>query len=498
MKKQYVIKIIICAILSIVLILGNLINSYASETTESGDHGGSGIYRGNIYSSNNMNQQVISAWNSLTADERADLVPSLYPMIMNKLGVVSGNPVLDYEIVSSYWTDELNIYKGAYSSYQDFYSDVSRSTALLYGNGERFYDYFYEFLYDHIQLVDNELVTDSQTNNMLVSLTNEYVSEHTPVYEEITIPSVTRLDASMNWNNYGQYKSVVDFCSGLDEGYVSMAYWYVNNTTKIGNVQILYVPKSVSYGLIGTANGGICDIEYAINWVVSTNPKTQDSRIKIYTINQNGIVTDTTSNPQPASIAWRNITNKTSFGLYGDDTNLMTTNSKNQKDYVFPNIASFRAYSGGQNPYEFQSYWGSVPSTTISSNDMTSYYNSNYTSSVDSHNNTTTNIYYPDSYTPYDNTYDDERHTLDFSGVGALLASIGNFIGSIINGIAQGIANLINSISSIFQNLSGLINGNISGFLGAVFGFLPSEFVTVLLAGISLSVLFMILSFIRR
>lgn len=490
MKKQYVIKIIVCALLSIVLILGNCVNSFASETTESGDHGGGGVYRGNIYSSNNLNQQVINAWNSLTADERADLVPSLYPMIMNKLGVALGNPALDYEIVSSYWTMNLNIYKNGYPNYEDLYNDlsISREISLLYGNGTRYYDYFYEFLYDHIQLVDNELVTDSPTNNMLVNLTNDYVSENSPVYKECTIPSYRFLPTNLNWNNYGQYQSLQNFirdCNGW-----CFVYW--NSSSQI---RIIVIPYSVEIGLFGSVDTGnfFNDVRYAINWEQTDSPWRIDSRCKNYIMNGQGQITESQN-----YYACTKLKNNLNISTTSNTWNVYTSLSQNETVFVFPNLSSYRAYSGGENPYKFESYWGSVPSTTISSNDLTNYYQNTYT---DSHNiigSNNTTIYYPDSYNPYDNTYDPENKTLDFSGVGNLLSSIGAFLGSIINGIAQGIANIINSLTSIFQNLSGLMNGSVSGFLGAIFGFLPSEFVTVLLAGISLSILFMILSFIRR
>lgn len=490
MKIQNLIKIIVCAILIIVLILGNCVNSFASEITPTPtpEHGGSGVYRGNIYSSNNLNQQVINAWNSLTADERADLVPSLYPMIMNKLGVVSGNPALDYEIVSQYWKTQLNIYKGAYSSYDDFKSDVPSSTYLLFGNGISFYNYFYEFLYDHIQLVDNELITDSPTNNILVNLTNDYVKENTPVYKVCSIPSYRFLPTSLNWNNYNQFITLQNFiknCNG----------WCFIHWTSASNISIIVIPFDVEIGLFGSVDTGgfFTDVRYAINWEQTGYPYQVSNKCKRY--NMNGVGEITESQSVMYALGLRNNLSITSAT---NTFNVYTSLSQNEECFVFPNISSYRAYTGGENPYQFESYWGSVPSTTISSNDLTNYYQNTYTDSHNTIGSNNTTIYYPDSYNPYDNTYDSENKTLDFSGIGNLLSSIGSFLGSVINGIAQGIANIVNSITSIFQNLSGLMNGTVSSFLAAVFDFLPNEFITLLLAGLSLSILFMILSFIRR
>lgn len=512
MKIHNFIKIIVCAILSIVLILGNCVNSFANEITPTPtpEHGGGGgVYRGNIYSSNNLNQQVINAWNSLTADERADLVPTLYPMIMNKLGVVSGNPTLDYEIVSQYWTTQLNIYKGAYSSYEDFKSDVPKSTYLLYGNGSSFYNYFYEFLYDHIQLVDNELITDTPTNNILVDLTNEYVDQNSPAYKICNIPSYNYM-SSESFTDYGIYSSIKEIIKN-NNGYT---FFVSPNGTGTGSGKYtLIVSIDISkynVDFVGTANGGLFQsVRVYHNWgqIGSFPENTEGVTFRCY-YHSSGVIGAPASTYSQAysnagySNSWKpsfdNIKNVSTMPTSSSIQTVFTSSPSNEQVYVFPNVNALKAYAGGTNPYQFESYWGSVPSTSISSNDLTNYYQNTY---IDSHNTISSNnttIYYPDTYNPYDNTYDPENKTLDFSGIGNLLSSIGAFLGSIINGIAQGIANIVNSITSIFQNLNGLMNGTVSSFLAAVFDFLPNEFITLLLAGLSLSILFMILSFIRR
>lgn len=511
MKKQYVIKIIVCALLSIVLILGNCINSFANEITPTPtpEHGGGGHSRKlgyGIYSNTELNQQTINAWNDLTLQEKKNLIPSLYPIILKKLGALVGNPSLDYNTVAEYWEIELNAYKAQYSSdIERFRNENSWEITDLFCTSEGWYNYYYEFLADHIVLDNGLLVTDSQTNENIYTITNNYVNDQIGEmgFVQKTISSYKNISPSQ-FDNANTYENLIALCEQHKNNKFVVLYT-PNYSGKVTELYAIFPINGYDYIYLNGDNGqeivGTFKFvnKYGITGLTSDttevyykpNSSSNFGKGSLYRNTIGGSIYNTRNNIQRGNGHGYNGNIWTgNFSIYTLNEVATIYNLQTSIDGFINNAVDW------DNPFNFDSFWGSVPSTTTSSADMTYYYNQNYIS--DSHNNSTYNIYYPDTYNPYDNKYDSENKTLDFSGIGNLLSSIGAFLGSIINGIAQGIANIINSLTSIFQNISGLMNGSVSGFLGAIFGFLPSEFVTVLLAGISLSILFMILSFIRR
>lgn len=489
MKKQYVIKTIVCFILTVILIAGNIIQSHASQT-ESGSAGDwSGSQKRDFITNNLIGLTANTVGVIFGSSSTQDLSQNFQELIRAKA-------IQDNVSYDEWWSQQVHLTPS--NPQAPSVSDPSDYNVTNINVS-------YEF------------------KDILLQAAQETMAQNPVDYIDITIPSIKFLDTSMNWNNYSQYKSLVDFVSGLENGYVSMAYWYVNNTTKVGNIQILYVPKDINYALIGTVNGGLCDIKYAIDWSLTETPTNLNNKIKIYLCNQNGVITDVTSSPQPTSIPWRNITNKTSFGLYGNDLNLMTTNSRNEHDYVFPNINAFKAYnSGNPQPYYVSSnYTGSVSSGN------SSFSTSQINSGNSSYSNVVNNIQSGMSADEVIKLVDTIMNNMNNGGgsggsgggsddddddggsvIGNIIRKLGDFVSGLIDGIGDALESIVNSIvgytdengvehPGIFQGLINLISSGVVGFLSAVFSFLPTEIVTVISAGIILSILFAVIHFIR-
>lgn len=489
MKKQYVIKLIVCFILTVILITGNIIQSHASQT----ESGAAGDWSG---------------------AQKADYITAnLGGLVANTIGVIFGRSSLEDLAINF----ERIIRTEEVTENVDYDTWWAENVGLTPSNPQA------PSVSDPSDFNVTNINVSYEFKDVLLQAVQETMAENSVDYIDITIPSIKFLDTSMNWNNYTQYKSLVDFVSGLENGYVSMAYWYVNNTTRVGNIQILYVPKDINYALIGTVNGGLCDIKYAIDWTLTESPTSLSNKIKIYLCNQNGVITDVTSNPQPTTNPWRNITNKSSFGLYSNDENLMTTNSRNEHDYVFPNINAFKAYNSG-NPqpyYVSSSYTGAVTSGNSSfSTSQINSGNSSYSSVV---NNIQSGMTADEVIKLVDTIMNNMNNGGGSGGsgggsddddddggsvIGNIIRKLGDFVSGLIDGIGDALESIVNSIvgytdengvehPGIFQGLINLISSGVVGFLSAVFSFLPTEIVTVITAGIILSILFAVIHFIR-
>lgn len=489
-RKANIIKIIVCVILACVMLVGNIVMSYAQEPPV--------IDYGQGIGSDEMEEGAENlGW---TKEQYARFWASLFPVyILTGVGVAG---------------DEV-FFQQAYDNFVDIVDGLSLDASISYD----------DWIKLHLQLNPKDNVdtsvqppTDFTVNNYvvdetMVSVVNQAVQEtisETPLgYIEVAIPSIRMLDTSTAWNSYGQYKSVLEFCSTLEDGYVSMTYWYKPNTTTIGDVQILYVPKSINYAFIGTVTGGITNVQYAINWISSTYPYNVDNRIKLYKVNINGEVTEISSSYNPQA-AWRYLSNTTSLGYYGaNKMNLMYTGSKTCYEYVFPNINAYKAYnSGSPQPYYLSSEFG-YPTGSYSSSNV------NTSSVKDAYNQITNNITSGmsadeviDLVDTILNHFDNiggsgsggngNGHIIDFSSISDLIASLGALIGELITGLAEGLTNIVSAIRSVITTIrENLTNGIIFEWLTELISWLPSEIRTLIIALFTLTVIFACIKLVK-
>ncbi|MGN0245036.1 MAG: hypothetical protein ACI4DK_03590 [Lachnospiraceae bacterium] len=78
-------------------------------------------------------------------------------------------------------------------------------------------------------------------------------------------------------------------------------------------------------------------------------------------------------------------------------------------------------------------------------------------------------------------------------GVGSIIKGIFSIIKELVDAIADAIGSIVGSITDLMS----LLNGNFTDFLSAVFPFLPSEFVTILVASVTLCMLGIIIKIFK-
>lgn len=79
------------------------------------------------------------------------------------------------------------------------------------------------------------------------------------------------------------------------------------------------------------------------------------------------------------------------------------------------------------------------------------------------------------------------------SGVGSIIKGIFSIIKDLVDAIADAIGSIVGTITDLMS----LLNGNFTEFLSAVFPFMPSEFVTILVASVTLCMLGVIIKIFK-
>lgn len=492
-------KLFLPTVFLLVMVLG--FNCFASPTN----------IRGTIYGNDSMNSQVIAQFNDLSKSEQESLIQKLFPLYVRTLGFYYNSDDL-YSFLNSYYHLMLNSTKSAYSSADDYFNNhpVKQNPYLFVSEvdgGHIWNDDLVTYLSHYISVVDNSLVLNDSSG--VYDVINFYLQEQADNsgMARKTLHSAYKINSNC-FGNLTRYNAFINLCNSHKNSKYVLIYMNSYNSNYASKPWILVMfPKTETNLYMNgvNANDTVNNLKLCDSNGVSGN-KFED--YDIYQIN--GDVVSEYSFASKYVGYSQGLTNAAAEFLGGNGMgydgsnrfkstpfNIYTLNSDNTVYNLYTSLNGWVANNGYyEAPYQLANYYNKVPNAIINANNMTTYYNNNYTNNIT--NGPTTNIYYPPTYIPDGNpTYNPDDETVSFGGITELLSSLGKFIGSIINGLAQGLANLIASITSIMANLSGLISSGFSDFLTSFFGWLPSEFVTMILGFLTISVFFGIIKLIK-
>lgn len=476
----------------------------------------SGTSRGWIYNSNQLNAQVINQFNSLSRSEQSELIKTVFPIISKALGFLpKGSDA--YTPLNRHYMSMLNARKTSYPDASDLASsdDLLRYNFVYSQGGEWFYfSSFADYLATKISLDNGQLVVNDTSG--FYNITNDYIestfSDMGLVNREVY--SYKNINSS-NFPNLESYNSFINLVNNYKDSRFILCY-RGSSSLYFGTVRNYFtviIPKASSNLYATSSTDGIV---YALCNDNGVNLGSNSYYIFVF----NGSTwQDMTSShgkygarppfylggPSLPVGGLLNFPN--SYELTGNFY-VYSTNDDVQTYRLFTSLSGWvNGHGHFETPYSLTKVYNNVPTTTISSRDMTNLYNyiinnnNNYYSDDDTNitnNDTTTNIYYPSDFDGEGNKWDPDDLTLDFSGIGALISSIGAFIGSIINGIASGIANIINSLTSVTSNLINFFTqGSLFSFLKVFLAWLPEPIPTLLISLFTLSVMFAVIKLVK-
>ena len=324
------------------------------------------------------------------------------------------------------------------------------------------------------------------------------------------------------FTNYKVYQTFVNYMSSLGEGLIVV---YVENSSSKGYpIHVLNIKDTLEYNFYNYTTEPFDNTYIGINW---TGNPTITSYIN------NGDITDKAFSSTTGAVV-NNAGTTSQFSTVKNTVELTTTNGKhvfshNASDetvYVFESMDAYKNYNSGRPQTYYltdggmsNSNW-SVGSGVINTGEMIT--------STNNYSNIVNNIYQgmtPDQVQLLIETIlknwgngnggtgggsgNGSDFNLGFLGtIGSLIGSLITGIGDLIAGIVQGIVNvligengnggIIGLVKNALTALVGLINVNITEFVGDAFDWLPSEITTLMIASITLTVLFGVIRLIRR
>lgn len=486
---------VLMPLLCFVLVLPKFtILSYASTTS------GSETTQYNyttIYPNNQLNQNVIDKFNSMTFEEKARLLPFLSPIFLRSLGIYTSDA---YSRINELYNESLASFKSDYPEASDLNdSDESYAIKKAYiyyvrESGRYFYyNDFDDYLAHNIQETGGQLVlSDTETIYNVYDdvihneqLENGVIKAHIMSYTEIN---------SSNFSNLSAYTDFIRLCR-LNE---DKKYVFLNRNTGANVMHVIFADSPVNLYNDGSVLGNTLRLvknDGTTSFTFKTygqNNSGQTNFSQLYTNRKVGTAYVGTS-----SVLGQNggLSTNNSY-VITSPVSCYTLAPSGTDTWLYTSLAGWINSQGHYEPsYQIGDNYGTVPSAVVSSNDITTYYNNTY---VDNSVHDSNNVYYPPNYNPSSNGYDTDTHTLKFDGVGSFLASIGELFGALINGIAEGIANIVNSLISIVNNLKlNLIQGPIFELLSAFMSWLPDEIVALLTALFSITIIFALIKLIK-
>lgn len=491
--KKHILAFILCLNLIISMSFGVLAESVTGSGTSTTTYNYT-----TIYPNNQLNQNVIDRFNSMTPEEKANLLPILTPLYFRSLGIYTNDA---YDRVNDLYNRSLEAFMQEYPTAQDLqdsdeaYSIKKAYTYLSRGHGYYYYENFDDYLGQNI-VEDGGVLVLSDTST-IYDLYNDVIKEEKDENGIVTteICSAYSINAS-NFYNVGRYASFKRICRENEgKGFIFVNKYDSGQQNSI--VILSQKPNIYNNGNEMTTNSiRVCDDNgqnsfivthyYASYGATDFTVETLNSRVKFAYATNTGLT--------PVS--------QSGFGYGGDYVinskfSIYTLNASDTEYNLFTSLNGWINSQGQYIPsYQIGNNYGTVPSAVVTSNQMTTYYNNTYTdNSVNGSNNV---VYYPPNYDPNSNGYDNESKTLSFDGISNFLSSLGNLIGSLINGIAQGLANLIESLISIVNNLrNNLMSGVIFEFLSMFLGWLPVEIVSLLTALFAVTVIFALIKLLK-
>lgn len=489
MKHNRITKFILTIILCVCIFP---IGSYAMGTTQSGVVSNRFV---TIYPSNSLNAEMISQFNEMSDYDRAELMPYLTPLYFKTIGILSKDA---YARTKNHYNALLHQRMGEFSTPIDYYNsdiETKEKNCLIFTNGTTYFWYedFDHFLASHMYSQDEQLIVDNNQN--VYYIYNQVIEEEQEENGVMNIEMYSYKNInSSNFGNLSQYSRFIGLCNEhRDKGYLVILK---NSPGNYPNGHIVFgfpkvKPNIYNNGITLGYTIRMCDsngIDYkSFDWFQIENNNVTDVTTLTSTWTSTDFMLGGSSLPLGGSAMVQNNA-KRGLGIYSlsDSKTNMT---------VFTSLAGWVNNQGHYEPtYILGTNYGQVPSSVITPNDITTYYNQTYTDN--SQHNT---VYYPPNYNENDNGYDETRHTLSFDGISNFLSSLGNLIGSLINGFAQALANLINSIISVVNNIQqNVLQGVIFDFLKAFMTWLPIEIVSMITCLFVFAVFFGIIKLIRK
>ena len=454
-----------------------------------------------IFGDSSLNSEVIRQFNSMSNKEQSDLVRSISPLLFNRLGFIMNDP---YTTINTYWQLQKNRRVNEFSSAGNYFQNTTDEypyTFVYLNDGEYYwYDELVDYLRNTMTTLGGQLVmNDTSGINYILNSYVDYYADSMGV-QTVKLYSYKNINSS-NFSNLTQYNKFIAFCD--DAKY--KGYNYVICVKDYDDAKWYCALKGNLYRRSATGQFGLCSDSGTVNlpeyWYRDSNSSSGT-----------GTVTNDGSNyyelGAPSIVfykSWYTGLFPTTYWTFNGGTQkgsyLFSLTDDVQNFKVFTSLSAWiNAHGHFEYPFHTTNFFGRVPSVNVTSQDMTNVYNQIFTDNSNNsvNTNTVTNIYYPDSYVPDSNSYDKDSHKLDFSGVGALLSSIGDLIGSLINGIAQGIANIVSSIASVVHNLVDVFtSGNVFAFLKVFMSWLPEPIPTLLISFFTLSVLFAVIKLVK-
>lgn len=346
----------------------------------------------------------------------------------------------------------------------------------------------------------------------------EYIEQNPLGYSQCYIYSYNMVNVQQ-FPTYALYSTFKEWASQQD-GYI-LTNPYISGGSVQG-IRACVIPKRSGVDFIGTTTeGGFTNVMFYIDWSARNTPWQYVSGSKWVQINNNGSISDFNGSGQTA----QTLGNTSSFnsGVQSRMT-IFSSLPKNEMVYVFNTLNALKAYNSGS-PQSYYLPSGStdiVPYSDILTDSSilgaSGYYNSIVDNSVS-------------GWTPeqvlalVDRIMSQNGNSGSGSGDGSsdnpfgFLGRLGELIGQLVGGVGDLLTSIVDGVVSIFlgaedengvrsgglfgtirdllTQISSIFDANIGQFVSDVFGWLPTEIITLWTAGIFIAILFGILRIIR-
>lgn len=484
-KKANIIKIIVCVILASIMLVGNIVMSYAVEP--------------DAPSTDNPD----TIWYEWNDEELAEFWQSLMPgYILSHLGVVGSEEFLN----------------SCYDNFVDIVDGLSIEAEISYNEwiGAHFYLNPKENVNPEIQKPSDLTVNNYTLDSTMVEVVNQAVQEsvaENPLGYVMASLYSYKMMSTTPFDDYAKYETVQTFLSRFTDGYFLIMSNGFNGTDSFGgqSVQIVcvHIPSSYNFGLYGDIVDGVFSNVHGIyNWQTSINSSNWES-IDYFGFKGNGQVVELNKSSLN-QVLHNSIAIKKGFGSGSNQgMTLYTCNDKRENVLIFSTVAAYKNYNAGI-PQDY--YYGSgginYPSTSVTSSNL------NSGNVQDAYNQITDNsvsgmtgeevIKLVDTVLKYYSTGSGgsgsggNGHIIDFSSVSDLIASIGALIGELISGLAEGLTNIVSAIRSVITTIrENLTHGIIFEWLTELIAWLPTEIRSLIIALFTLTVIFACIKLVK-
>lgn len=343
---------------------------------------------------------------------------------------------------------------------------------------------------------------------------NTYVSENDLGYTQCYLYSYSMVNVQQ-FPTYALYSTFKEWASKQD-GYILTNAWIGSGTTQ--GIRCYVIPKRSGVDFVGTTSqGSFTNVQMYIDWTARNTPWQNVTGSKIVQIANNGTISEFSGAGQDANT----LGNTSSFnsGVSGRMT-IFTNLPKNEMVYVFKTLNALKAYNSGspQPYYTATGYTGlvvpngvNVPNTNGSYESIVNNIQSGWTAQevlalVD-------RIMSQNGGSGSGSGDSSSDNPFGFLGrIGELLSQLVTGVGELLTGLVDGVVNvflgaedengerhggLFGTIKDLISQLSTIFSTDISQFVSDIFGWLPSEIITLWTAGIMIAILFGILRIIR-